>query len=338
MSNKKKYGQFMTTNYEYILQGLTIPKNTKKIIEPFAGKKDLLKFLGNKKYHLECYDIEPTDNDIKKRDTLKDPPEYNGKFVLTNPPYLARNRSDEKGVFDLYGVNDLYKCFMKRICEDCPDGGIIIIPLNFWSSIREGDISLRRLFLGKFEVERLNIFEERVFDDTTYTICSFLFYKKKTDRPIQIFIFPGKKEFEYNLDENNNYLIGGNIYNLENSGKYKVTRLTKENKLDKNITNILAKCIDDNLNNKIGLSYTNEKYIDETPNLTGRTYATLIITPKIDEDRQRWLVERFNEYLGEERERYFSLFLANYRESKDMARKRISFGLVYRIVLYLLDL
>jgi hypothetical protein len=50
-------------------------------------------------------------------------------------------------------------------------GGILIIPLNFWSSIRLSDIELRKVFLEKYDVILLNIFEEQVFDDTTYTIC-----------------------------------------------------------------------------------------------------------------------------------------------------------------------
>ena len=39
---------------------------------------------------------------------------------------------------------------------------------------------------------------------------------------------------------------------------------------------------------------------------------------------------------GAYREKYHSLFLTNYRESKDIARKRISFDLVYQIVGHLL--
>jgi hypothetical protein len=48
------------------------------------------------------------------------------------------------------------------------------------------------------------------------------------------------------------------------------------------------------------------------------------------------LVEKFNTYLNTHREKYNSLFLTNYRESNTIARKRISFGLVYEICNYLL--
>ena len=42
LEKKKKYGQFMTTNFEYILDGLEIPASVSNIIEPFAGEGDLI--------------------------------------------------------------------------------------------------------------------------------------------------------------------------------------------------------------------------------------------------------------------------------------------------------
>ena len=120
--------------------------------------------------------------------------------------------------------------------------------------------------------------------------------------------------------------------------KYKITRLTKKNKKNKN-TNILVKCIDDNEENKISLSYVDDKdiYIDNTPNLSSRTYATLIIEPQINKEKQEELIKKFNIFLNTNRDKYNSLFLTNYRESKDIARKRISFNMVYSIVEYILE-
>jgi hypothetical protein len=101
----------------------------------------------------------------------------------------------------------------------------------------------------------------------------------------------------------------------------------------------LVKCIDDNINSQIGLTFVadNDIYVDDTPNQTARTYATLIIEPKIEKDKQIQLITKFNNYLKEHRKKYNSLFLTNYRESKDMARKRISFDLVYSITEYILE-
>lgn len=343
--SKQTLGQFYTTNQEYILQGFKIPESIQNIIEPFAGNGDLLPFIknSNREFNIECYDIDPKKEFIIKRDTLKNPPNYNNKYLITNPPYLARNKSKDKTLFDQYNVNDLYKCIIKEILTNTCLGGILIIPLNFWSSIRKNDIELRKAFLEKYDIVLLNIFEQQVFDDTSYTVCSFQFEMKTSDtNNLNIMIYPSKTNIQTELNDNNNYIIGGSLYNLKLNNTYKITRLTSKNS-NKTHTNILVKCIDDNINNKIGLSFVDTPYIDNTPNQTARTYATLIIEPHIDVEKQKGLINKFNNYLNTHREKFHSLFLTNYRESKqtddgeNFARKRISFELVYSITQYILE-
>ena len=338
-SSKQQLGQFMTTRFDYILQNMTIPEGIDTIIEPFCGKGDLLNFVDvERNLTIECYDIEPQTDTATQRDTLLDPPSYADKFVLTNPPYLARNKANNKGVFDRYKQNDLFKCFIMSMILDNPLGGIMIIPLNFLSSIRKSDIDLRKRFLQVFDMTQINIFEERVFDDTSYTICAIQFTLRNDTPNIKIDIYPSNAHVETTLTENNNYMIGGHMYNLPQSDVYTVSRLTRANQ-DQTHTNILVKCIDDNHLNQIGLSIVevDKVYVDDTPNLSARTYATLIVDPPLSQERQTILADRFNKYLSKERKKYNSLFLTNYRESKDMARKRISFGLVYSICEHLLD-
>ena len=326
MLRKKKLGQFYTTNYKYILQNLNIPRTVKYIIEPFAGQGDLLKFVKNTK--VECYDIDPKKDSIKRRDTLLDPPNYKNKFILTNPPYLARNKTPYKAIFNKYGENDLYKCFMRNLITNESDGGILIIPLNFWCSIRKNDIKLRRDFLNKYNVLNLNIFEEQIFDDTNYAICSFLYEIKKESRLLNIHIYPKSIIFQISLNEENNYMVGGEIYNFPINKKYKIGRLTNKNKKN---TNIRAKCIDDNSHNLIRLSIVCDNDIYKK---TSRSYCNLVIVPTISPLIQSDLVIRFNKFMEYYRKKYYSLFLSNYRDGN--GRKRISFGLVYKIIGYLL--
>lgn len=335
---KKTLGQFYTTNYKYILQELNIPKNTENVIEPFAGKGDLLKFNQLQHLQIEKYDIDPKSIDIIKRDTLKNPPTYNNKFVITNPPYLARNKCKDKTIFDMYSTNDLYKCFIKQIIRDPPLGGILIIPLNFWCSIRKADTKLRKEFLQLFNINKLNIFEEQVFKDTSYTVCSFQF-TRITDRNIDSInatVYPSIKNLIFNLNDKNNYIIGGDIYLLEQDSNISVERLTHKNIKDnsKYITNLLLKCIDDNKDSKISLSLVedDEKFIDNTEKCSARSYATLIIKPALSIEKQKLLAEKFNRYMTFKRNFYNSLFLTNYRESNSIARKRISFNLAYTII------
>lgn len=328
-TNKQKLGQFFTTNYKYILSNLSIPNNITKIIEPFCGNGDLLNFFDKNKYKLECYDIEPKHKYIIKKDTIKTPPNYSNAFIITNPPYLSRNKSENKEMFDKNNVNDLYKCHIKDLLTNNPIGGIIIIPLNFFCSIRNMDIELRKKFLNTFIIKQLNIFEEQVFDDTTYTVCSFQYeYKPNSNQSIPITIYPSKKKLSFLLNEENNYTIGGEIYNIEDNEDYKITRLLEK---ETSNTNLVLKAIDDNENSKIKLEYVSDDKI-YYGKISARTYATLTITPKISDEIQKKIANEFNEYLNEKRDEYNSLFLTNYRESKKIARKRISFDLAYKIV------
>lgn len=242
---------------------------------------------------------------------------------MTNPPYLARNKCSDKSIFDKWGQNDLYKCFIASILDDPPLGGLIIVPLNFWCSIRKGDCELRKKFLLVFDVIRLNIFEESVFDDTDYVVCSFLFVlkeKKEENSIINTFIYPGAKNLNLELY---NWTIGGELYALDRNGQYQISRLLEGGEGN---SNILLKAIDDNAENKICLKWSKEPYYGKP---SSRTYATLVVIPKISEEKQKEIIEKFNKILNEAREKYCSLFLTNYREP---GRKRISFDLVYSIV------
>lgn len=337
--SKNELGQFYTTNYKYILSDMEIPDHVKTIIEPFVGNGDLLNFIKNKiKYNIETYDIDPKSTNTIKRDTLLDPPNYTDKFILTNPPYLARNKSKNKDLYDKYNCNDLYKCFITNIITNICLGGIIIIPLNFLSSIRKNDIELRKNFLEKYTVKIINIFEEQVFDDTSYTVCSIYFVKNIDNlyENIKVCVYPSKKIMNINLNPLNNYTIGGEIYNLKQNPKYKVQRATKDTK--ENITNILLKCIDDSVDSQLGFKIVSDeaRFIDNTEKLSARSYATLVINTPLTLEQQTVLVDKMNSYIKEKRELYNSLFLTNYRESNSIARKRISFDLAFKICNYML--
>lgn len=338
MNTKTRLGQFYTTNFKYILQDMYIPSEVVKIIEPFVGNGDLLCFIDKSEYEIEMYDIDPKIELTIKSDTLLDPPNYDNKFVITNPPYLARNKNENKEIYDKWNCNDLYKCFILHLINSECIGGIIIVPLNFITSMRKNDLLLRQNFMKKYHVELINIFEEQVFSDTSYTVCSLQFSSLKEDSETltDICIYPSKTKIATRFTNENNYTIGGDIYNLPFNSDIKIERATKLTKNKDNITSILLKCIDDNIDNQIGLRI-DEPYIDNTKNLSARSYATLVITPKINKTKEKELVRKFNTFISDKRKEYNSLFLTNYRESNSIARKRISFELAFKICNYLLS-
>lgn len=340
MIKKRQCGQYYTTNYKRILTDMKIPKTVTHVIEPFAGKGDLIQFsqsCGN--YKTEMYDIDPKYDGCIKRDTLDNPPKYKGKFIITNPPFLARNKNKCKLLYDKYKSNDLYKCFIETILSDSSQGGIMILPINFITSIRNTDVSLRKRFLDTYDINRVNIFEERVFTDTTYSICSILF-SKKTDtisKPIDIVIFPSHTHLTIRLTDDNNYTIGGELYHLPQNPLYNISRLTSTS--DEPSTNIMVKCIDDTITNQLCFKVvpTEELFIDRSNNHTRRSYATLIINKELTMEQQHVLAKRANEFIRENRDKYHSLFLSNFRDNTTIARKRITFKLAFQICNYILS-
>ena len=313
--SKSELGQFYTTNYAHILQGLHVPDHV-DVVEPFCGAGDLVKWIGRP---CELWDIDPKIDGCERRDTLLHPPTYAGRWVLTNPPYLAKNKATDKRAMNLYGVDDLYKCFLESILMHPPDGGVIIIPLNFWCGVRGCGATDR--FCRKFWVRRMNVFEEQVFDDTTCTVCAIEFVQGPTNgMETSVHIFPGDIEMTQVLDR---APFGRDIHRLPQNSSITITRLTPANRDDPGRTHIHMKCFDD-----IHLWWDDQTdYMDNTPRLTQRMYGTLVINPPPMD--QVGLVDKFNAFLQEKRAEHRSLFLTNYRERD---RKRISFTLIYSIL------
>jgi hypothetical protein len=173
--HKKTRGQFYTTNSSYILDGFPLPpSDVRCIVEPFAGKGDLMDWLRKSgcTTPIEAYDIEPKGPSIEARDTLTYPPNYQNTWILTNPPYFARNKSAKKEIYDQYDTNDLYKCFLSSVvAQNNCRGGIFIIPAGFFFSPRAIDVRCRDAFMKRFRITKVKYFEESVFSDTTTTIA-----------------------------------------------------------------------------------------------------------------------------------------------------------------------
>jgi hypothetical protein len=310
-------------------------KPTSKVIEPFAGKGDLLDWLGHSNW--EAYDIDPKRDDITKRDTLTDPPCYTDSYVITNPPYLARNKCSSKILYDKYEMNDLYKCFMMSLVSGCL-GGILIIPAGFFLSPRDIDVKCRDAFMSKYRITKVKYFEETVFPDTSTTVVAFSFVKSDAPLNSQNVLWeqrPSGKCKTFKMSKGNKWIIGGDIYNLKTNPDIKITRFVRD-KGHVNITNLTLNALDSGTTGgRIHLKYEKD-YVYQGID-TSRTFATLCIKGlELTEDEQIDIAKRFNIFLESRRERDWSLFLPQYRESKEYARKRIPFDLAYNIVSNLL--
>jgi len=362
---KIQLGQFFTTNSDYILQGLEGFVKEKCIADPFAGNQDLIKWAQKnncKKVIGFDYDEKYVDGKkIKYNDSINNPKSY--KFVLTNPPYLHKNKADSRTKDKFFSgrnafFEDLYQISILSAIDS--EEGIFIVPLNFLSA--ENSQKIRNIFFDKFEIVKLNIFTQQVFDDTTYNVVSFYFRKKRDKcekNKISATIFPKGQDIDFIIEKRFGWQMGGNFLNEVKKAKnrLRVSRLTEESlrpgdqavplafqnikytqniridrglklTLERNI--LLLRAIDSKNGKKIQLEdIRNYGIYGLVGKNTSRNMAHIIFGENISIEEQEDIMARFNKELGENRDKYFSFFLTNFR---DNGRKRISFDFVYKLI------
>jgi hypothetical protein len=319
------------------------PAAALRIVEPFAGKGDLIEWVRTKAIQLpiDAYDIDPKRSDIQKRDTLREPPSYKDAWVITNPPYLARNKSNEKSIYDMYSTNDLYKCFMLSLTQSECVGGIVLIPAGFFFSPRSIDTHCRSSFMSMFRIRAVKYFEETVFADTSTTIVAVSFERATEtlqEQTIPWTRLPSREQMNFHMEASSGWIVGGEIYALPIPSSITVRRHVEGQPLreKEHQTFMTLNALDSGTaNGMIKLTYQKD-YVYPAKECS-RTYATFRIEGHVlTEEQQQDLCNQFNKFLTEKRTATWSLFLPQYRESKEYARKRIPFELAYRIVLHLI--
>jgi len=362
---KRELGQFFTTNADHILQGFEEFIAGKEVSDPFAGNQELLNWCQKNGAQavvgFDCDKNYVNGKNVFYNDSINLPQKYN--FVCTNPPYLHKNKASHE-VKDKFfsGGNavfeDLYQISIRSIlnCEE----GIIIVPLNFLCA--QNSQKIRNLFFDKFEIIRLNIFTEQVFDDTTYNVISFYFKKKNgysQKNSVNAVIFPDMRKIGFELEKRFGWQFGGDfiskikktkndlgifrftddfikqgefeaeiaLQNIKDRRIYKTSREFKE-KLEKNI--LFLRAIDSKNGKKIQIEdIRHYKITGLAGKNTSRNMAHLLFKKEISIEKQIELMGAFNKELSENREKYCSFFLTNFRDNN---RKRMSFDLAYKLL------
>lgn len=309
-----KKTQHFSENWETILYNINF--KPVEAVDPFAGNCDLVKYSPDTKW--ELYDIDVKKPEVNYRDSLLNPINYTGKTVITNPPYLAKNKTKEFGeIFKKYQTDDLYKASVLSImgCKN----GILIIPLNFFTDEYTKDV--REKFLSQYKVNYVNVFTKQVFENTSYNVCSFYFEKGETKK-VTFHDYFGQTDTTINLRKEFGYRIGGEFYASFKNIKPIFSRALKGEKVNTNlfITCTDTRAIDFHLEYRPGYIYEGKE--------SDRFFATLRCEKDLTEEEQLALVSNFNSYVADTRVKYGNLLFTNYR---DNGRKRISLEDVYKI-------
>jgi len=238
--------------------------------------------------------------------------------------------------------------------------GIMIVPLNFLCA--KNSTKIREKFFSKFKIIKLNIFATQVFNDTTYNVISFYYKIKNCDEEINKIdatIFPQSQKLTINLSKKSNWQFGGdflkkvlstknnlgiyrltedNIENGDNSIDIAIENLNKKTQLtvSKNFIDILKKnilflrAIDSKNGKKIQLEDIREYKVEGLVGKnTSRNMAHLIFKKPLSIEKQQKIMNIFNETLNDNRTKYSSFFLTNFRDNN---RKRLSFDFAYKLI------
>jgi len=337
MIDQQELGQFYSSRATELLDGMTKPPKGNIVVEPFTGEGDLLKWLGPGYIEL-AYDIDPKTPKTIRRDSLISPPRYAGAYVVTNPPWLAKNRTENKAPFDKWGTDDLYKCFIKSLLDDPPVGGIIIIPLSFFSGHRDSEKKRRREFFSKFHPIRINIFEQPMFADTEYLTLAIQFIRRvchEESRQITLNFYPSNTVMEFKVDPFNFVLPNENplaTLQAPPANKFiKVRRLDTDRPVMKGetLTRIFFEALDSGTamtpgQGRIGLRWLqpDETYLGKA---SSRSKAQIVVRGHLSHRLQKQLIAEFNAWLEDWRLKTRSVFLPVFREAKIYPRRRLAF-------------
>lgn len=324
MNNKQQYGKFYTTHSGEMIADIidTLPDGI-NIIEPFYGNGDLLHPYLSKFKSVEMYDIHPSADNVIERDTLLNPPDYTGKWVITNPPYLHKNRSLDKDIYNKYNEDNLYRCFIRSImgCK----GGVVVIPAVFFFGYHNDNLLTE--FLSMYRVKRVKIFHLQAFDDTDYPVCAFAFESKNGEEYITqdvLFEFTNGERLNCILTYHNNFKhFKHELFNFNDDVLYTRAVHTSPN------TNILLRFLD-GASNSLHIRASYEENI-KTCREDERSFASLWCSINLTKEEQIEVIDKYNMYISHKR-RTNPLFLSPFRYDKNGIRYRIPISLALKIL------
>lgn len=329
--SKKELGQYYTTNvyeiFDKVFKDFKQYYNNESIYEPCCGNGDIIDFLiSNDILNISAYDIT---NDTHKltvlRDTINEPLDFNNSWIITNPPFLAKNKMTKEikeKYKDLRYCDDLYELYILQLLKSNCLGGILILPSNFLFSYSN---KIRKQFIKKYEIKTLKIYEKQIFNDTTSSVIVFNFIKRKTDNyEINTILIQKEKTENFNitLSEYNDYTYGSELYTEKFQSNIKIYRYVNDELGEYKKTNIEIFTLDP----KIKAIYNENPQINK---ISDRSKINIIINRKLKDNEQHYIINSFNNKIKKYRDKYHSLFMSSYRE---FSRKRLDFNLIYIIL------
>jgi len=311
--NKKQLGAFYTTGVDKVLKEFEHIVSGRNIVDLYCGDRHLLEWgLKHGATKALGYDMNKDSGADIIRNTLVDVPNVReNAVVVINPPYLLRNKAEDKTPFDLYETTDLYKASLLSLIINGTREAIIIVPSNIFM---DNDDNFRTRFYANFEIKKVVMFDKRMFEDTNVRVAAFHIVRGTTT-----------KLFNHSL---HNTKIGKSWFNLLENNSTNVKRLIKGDIEPLNFINL--RTTDTGSDGGEIKLFIGEHYYGKS---TDRNLATIIFDKQYSKKEQKQICSLFNSKLDDFRNKYDSMFLTNFLAGGDgKMRKRISFRDAYKLI------
>jgi len=201
VESKRELGQYFTKDEIWLRPHIkkhivSLQKKYSHCVDPFAGDGHLLDVAASFDYKTIGYDI---DEDICKKngwgdpnDSLKTVKRHDNAFVLTNPPYLAKNsakrmKSEMVSYFEpgaipgidigMLGIlDDMFKFAIEKVLQTYSE--------SIWIVPESGIQDLDDLKHWMKNLHSVTILEENPFDDTEHPVCVMIFSRSNPKQEI----------------------------------------------------------------------------------------------------------------------------------------------------------
>lgn len=215
----------LSADNQMMTEGLLKYISPQDIIDPFGANGELFGLYPDKTWL-----VSPEEKYQKiYEDMINNPVDYTDKWVVSRPydlPIDTSNWKEKKKLFEKVKMNNTYEYFIRSIIG-C-NGGILIVPVNFFSSWRPGAQEVTKLFLSNYKICRVNFFQFLIsrYDRRPGRFCAFSFYKKKnTSQKVPFYVWRKKGEEpqyrEILLEEQYDYrILGKELNDIFSSTRY----------------------------------------------------------------------------------------------------------------------
>ncbi|AHI53835.1 hypothetical protein SSABA_v1c04260 [Spiroplasma sabaudiense Ar-1343] len=324
---KNELGQFFTVKSSWITKPVLdfIKENTKKrniILDPFAGQGDLFESLRGRLKREDLYflgfdidkDLKWTINDSLERIPLT---QEENTFIVTNPPYLAKNSCKRNGYertyenyFEKSEWTDLYLIAMQRMV-DLKIPGVAIVPETFINS----------KFSKEF-INRIVIIEPNPFNDTEVPIC--------------IVCFDGSKRQDCVIFKNNSKI--DSLENLKLLNPKNESLNLNDLRFNDIAGSIALRGVDStNPSDKIRFLDKNELGLSILKIKNSSRAITVLNSSKLsnlDENQIKKIIDFSNKYLNDYRESTCDVLLTPFKgnNKENIRRRRLDFKLAKAII------